>query len=482
MVKVMLVTPDYHSGVVESAGRWPHIGFVYIAGELRKRGFDVIIYDAMSKGHDLVRITEEIKKIKPDVVATTAFTASMPAAAELLYRAKKCHPAVVTVIGGIHPTFLYEEVLNGHPFIDYVVRYEGEYTMPELLEAHFGQRPLAEVKGIAYRLNGQVVVTELRPYIEDLDTLVPAWDLLDWEDYTFYVYPGSRLGIISTSRGCQHDCGFCSQHKFWQRTWRARSVESVTSEIEHLVKEYGVEIFFISDEYPTADRERWEKILDWLIDKQLGAMFLIETRVDDIIRDEDIMHKYRQAGIIHIYVGIEATSQENLDIFNKGIVADDSKRALDIIHAHGIVSETSFVLGIPQETKASIKRTLETAIRYNPDFAHFLLLAPWPYADMYKDLKQYIVTADYARYNLVEPVIKPARMTTDELFMQVLKCYQKFYFGKIAEWATLKDGFKKRYAIQSMKAIMENSFLKEHVLKLGSIPKSVEKLLKTWVS
>lgn len=482
MIKVMLITPDYHSGVVESAGRWPHLGFVYIAGELINRGYECKIYDAMSKGHSLDRISREIQEYQPEVVGVTAFTASMPAAKALLKMVKGINPDIVTVIGGIHPTFMFEEVLTGAPFIDYVVRYEGEYTFPELLDVHFAKGNLSAVKGIAYRQKGKVVATQERPYIKNLDSLKPAWNLLDWKDYTFFVYPGSRLGIVSTSRGCKHDCSFCSQQKFWARSWRPRSAESVVSEIEYLAKTYSIQVFFISDEYPTADRERWEAILDLLIAKDLEVMFLIETRVDDIIRDEDIIHKYRKAGIIHIYVGIEATSQENLDLFKKGIAANDSKKALEIIHSAGIVSETSFVLGIPGETKDSIKKTLEMAVAYNPDFAHFLLLAPWPYADMYDDLKDSISTADYAKYNLVEPVIKPAHMTTDQLFEEVLKCYRKFYFGKIAEWAKLGDGFKKRYAIQSMKAIMENSFLKEHVIKLGAMPKTVEKLLKGLVN
>ncbi|GAW93597.1 B12-binding domain-containing radical SAM protein [Calderihabitans maritimus] len=478
MARVMLVTPDYHCGVVESAGRWPHLGFVYIAGELRKAGHEVKIYDAMSKGHRLEQIIYNIRNYGPQVVGTTAYTASFPAATELLRRVKEIDPQIITVIGGVHATFCYKEVLEGHPSIDYVVRGEGEYTLPHLLEVlESGGNP-AEVPGVALRRGNEVLVTPDRGFIQNLDELTPAWDLLDWEDYTFYVYPGSRLAIISTSRGCKHTCKFCSQQKFWRQTWRARSPGNVLTEIEYLVKEYGVDIFFIADEYPTADRERWENILDGLISKKLNALFLIETRVDDIIRDEDIIDKYRRAGIIHIYVGIEATSQGILDKFSKGIQESDSKRALDIIHRAGIVSETSFVLGTPDETPESIKQTLAMAKAYNPDFAHFLLLAPWPYADMYEEVKNYVATYDYAKYNLVEPVIKPEAMTTDELFQKVLECYRSFYFGKIPEWTSLKNEFKRRYAIQCMRAIMDNSFLQKHVLSLGRMPKMVRDLLK----
>lgn len=478
MAKVMLVTPDYHCGVVESAGKWPHLGFVYIAGELRKAGHEVKIYDAMSKGHRLGQIIDNIKKFAPDIVGTTAYTASMIAAAELLREVKQWLPKTMTVVGGVHPTFCFSEVLETYPFIDYVIRGEGELTFTELLQVLNDRGNVADVKGIAYRELGRVVVTPDREFIEDLDTLIPAWDLLDWGDYTFYVYPGSRLAIISTSRGCLHTCKFCSQQKFWRQTWRARSAKKVLQEIQFLLQRYKVDVFFISDEYPTADRKRWEAILDGLIEMDLGAMFLMETRVDDILRDEDIMDKYRRAGIIHIYVGIEATSQQTLDTFGKGIQESDSKKALDIIHAANIVSETSFVLGSPDETFDTINETLAIAQQYNPDFAHFLLLAPWPYADMYQELKNFVATTDYAKYNLVEPVIKPRDMSTDELFRQVLRCYREFYFRKIPEWINLKNGFKRQYAVQSMRAIMDNSFLQQHVLSLGKMPKMVKSLME----
>ncbi len=272
-------------------------------------------------------------------------------------------------------------------------------------------------------------------------------------------------------------CSFCSQQKFWHQTWRARDPEKFVAEVEHLKGRFGIDVFFIADEYPTKDRERWETILDKLIEKDLGLSFLMETRVEDIIRDADILSKYRRAGIIHIYVGVEATSQATLDKFNKSIKVDQSKEALRLIDEAGIVSETSFVLGMPEDNVYSIRQTLKLAQDYNPDFAHFLLLAPWPYADMYDDLKPYIEEKDYSQYNLVAPVIKPTAMTRDQLFSEVLRCYRVFYMNKLPEWASTDDDFKKRYALLSMKAIANHSFLEQHVLGLGKMPKLIEKYL-----
>lgn len=478
MARVMLVTPDYHCGVLESAGTWMNCGFVYMAGELQKYGHQVRIYDAMTKDHRLEQIGREIEAYNPDVVASTAYTSTIGAALEVLSEAKARVPGVVTVLGGVHPTFCYDEILvEGSP-VDYIVRGEGEITLRELVNQVVtqGQDP-SQVKGLAYRKAEQVILTPEQEFICNLDQIEAAWDLVEWADYTYNIFPDSRLAVISTSRGCQHDCQFCSQRKFWQQSWRARSVESVTKEIELLSTRYEVDTIMIADEYPTSDRERWEAILDWLIERNLGTRLLMETRVDDIVRDEDIMDKYRKAGVVHIYIGVEASTQTTLDRFKKGIGTNDSLRALKIINDHGMVTETSFVLGTPEETKESISHTLEMAKLYNPDFAHFLLLAPWPYADMYSELQPHIENYNYSDYNLVAPVIKPVAMSREELFAEVLNCYQSFYFYKLPQWAKMKEPFKKDYLLKSMKVILNNSFITQHVPKLGTMPALVKDLM-----
>ncbi|HWI54211.1 MAG TPA: cobalamin-dependent protein [Desulfobacteria bacterium] len=477
MARIMFVTPDYHCGVVESAGKWLNCGFVYMAKGLLDDGHEVKIYDAMSKDHRLARIKKEIELYRPEIVATSAYTSTMPAAAQLLEAAREVLPSVTTVIGGVHPSFMYEEVLQKYDFIDYVVREEGEETIRELVRALTGKGSISEVRGIAYRDGGGTLATPRRPFIEDLDTITGAWELVEWQDYTYFIFPGSRLAVISTSRGCKHDCQFCSQRKFWHQSWRARGVKSVTDEITLLWEKYNVDVILLADEYPTCDRVRWEAILDWLIEKRLGVKILLETRVDDIVRDADIMWKYKKAGVVHIYVGVEATNQETLDRFRKGIGTNDSKAALDIINSHDIITETSFVLGTPEENADTIKETLELAKLYNPDFAHFLLLAPWPYADMYTELEPYIENYNYDEYNLVAPIIKPVAMTRDKLFREVLRCYQEFYFYKLSEWRNLTDPFKRNYVLKSMKVILNNSFITQHIPMLGSMPKKVKNLI-----
>lgn len=457
--RVALITPPYHSGVVESAGTWLNVGFVYIAGALRQAGYEVDYYDAMSLWHKWPDIKKRIEAFRPDVVATTAYTASIVEGLKLLAFAKEINPETITVLGNVHATFCYDELLQAdHATINYIVRGEGEETLPELLDClNAGNEP-AEVAGLAYWQDGKVVVTPKRPYIQDLDALVPAWDLVEWPIYSYRAKNNARLAIVSSSRGCQQKCSFCSQQLFWAQTWRARSPENFVAELEMLHREFGVEVTMLSDEIPTFDRERWEKILDLMIERQVPVKLLMETRVDDILRDADIMWKYRKGGVEHIYVGVEAGSQETLDLFKKDTQVAQSKMAIDLINGADIVSETSFVLGMPDDTFESIAQTVELAKHYNPDMAFFLAIAPWPYADLYPQLEEYVFTKDYSKYNLVEPVIKPKNMTVEELESQLGKASQKFYMHKFQNLYELTP-WKQEFMLSVLDIFINHSYL-----------------------
>lgn len=481
--RVALITPPYHSGVVESAGTWLNVGFVYIAGSLRAAGYEVDYYDAMSLWHKWPEIEARIRAFAPDVVATTSFTASIGYALELTALAKKINPEVVTVHGNVHATFCYDEILKAeHDTVDFVVRGEGEVTLVKLLDCLNQKGDPASVPGLSFWRDGAVVSTPKAAPIQDLDALPMAWDLVEWPIYTYRAKNNARLAIVSSSRGCMEKCSFCSQQLFWERSWRARSAENFVAELELLRDSYGVEVAMLSDEIPTFDRERWVRILDLMIERKVGVKLLMETRVDDILRDADIMGKYREAGVEHIYVGVEAGDQATLDLFNKNTKVEQSKAAIDIINNADIVSETSFVLGMPNDTPESIAATIELAKHYNPDMAFFLAIAPWPYAELYPELEPYVATRDYRKYNLVEPVIKPKAMTVEELERELGRASQKFYMHKFQHLHDLSP-WKQTFMVAVLDILINNSYLAGQMramMKEGKeMPPEVQALLRS---
>lgn len=479
MKRILFITPPYHAGVVEVAGRWVPLHLVYLAGAARASGWEPIIYDAMTKGVGHGEIGERIEEVRPHCVATSAITSTLMDALAILRTAKDVDHGIKTILGGIHPTFMWREVFSLSRDVDFIVRGEGERTLMELLTFLEEGGDPSRIRGIAYKKDGAIVTTPERPLMDgtELDTLPKAWDLLDWEDYEYFILPGSRLGAIDTSRGCNRECSFCSQRRFWKGEWRARTPEALAGDLETLKERFGVDVVLLTDDYPTFDRVRWERFLDLLIERDLGLYILMETRVGDILRDVDILPKYREAGIIHIYVGTESTDQKTLDFLKKGLDTIEAREALRLLDEHGIVTETSMILGFPWETRESIERTLSLAIDYNPDFCHFLAITPWPYADLYKELKDRIAIFDYRRYNLITPVVRPVGMSLEEVDRAIVDCYRRFYMGKLREVLRMEDPFKRRYLLYSMKLMMRSSFLVNKIGSLGSIPQEVEEAM-----
>jgi len=457
---ILLMTPPYHTGIIEITGKWPPLNLVYLAGHLRQAGHRVEIYDSMTKDHTLTDIRWELEKKNPEVVLIGAFTASINAALDVLRLAKKVNPEVVTVLGGVHASCCYAEILREYgKTVDFIVRGEGEITIVELLAALETGSNLRQIPGLAFMEQGNVISTVERELIEDLNSLVPAWDLLEWSDYHYRI-TGRRLAVIGSSRGCTHKCSFCSQHGFWQGRYRERTAESMAEEVEYLHRRYEVGMFMFADEYTTYNRLRWERFLDLLIEKNLNIHFSMETRVDDILRDRDILFKYRQAGIIHVYAGVESVNQKVLDYFKKDLTVDQSKEAIFLLNKAGIITECSFILGNLDENRESIADTLDKAMDFNPDLAHFLLAMPWPYTEFYEQVKEHIVESDYSYYHLVHPVIKPLSMTVDELWQELINCFRVFYTNKYKQYLNEPPGFKREYMLKSMDIMVREFFKK----------------------
>ncbi|MHB1017870.1 MAG: radical SAM protein [Coriobacteriia bacterium] len=492
MSRVLFVTPPYKTWGQQMIGNWPPVHLVYLAGAAVKAGHEAKIYDAMYKDTSYDEIRHQIEMYQPDVVMSLDYlpvtgaisTCTVPAAVEALRTAKQVNPKIHTLLGGPHPTFMYEEMFSEEDLpVDVIIRGEMEVTLAELLDAYAAEQPLDDVKGIAFMRDGEIVTTPQRPHIEDLDTLTPAWDLLEWEDYHYNIDPWGRMASILTSRGCMMGCSFCSQRVFWRGEWRARDPHKVMDEIRHLVEEYNVEFITMIDAYPTRDRERWIKILDLLIEADLGVKLLIETRVEDIIRDEDILDKYQAAGIMHIYLGLETSTDELLNSLNKGTTIDMNEHAVKILKQHDIMIEASFMIGFPEETWDSIKTTAAMAARLNPDIAVFPVLTPMPYTSLYNEVYDRIRVWDYSKYNISTPIIEPYNMSLTDVTIALGRCYMTFYANKMNEILALPEGFKRSYMLSAMKVMMRDygeqfDFLGIGKEKIGEMPKKMADAVK----
>ncbi len=481
MSRILFVAPPYRCWGVQVIGTWPPLHIAYVANAARNAGHEAAIFDAMNKDLSFEDVRAEVERFKPDVVMTLDYlpvtgaiaTATVPAAVKTLAVAKQVDPSIVTLIGGPHPTFMYEEILGENDSVDLVLRGEMEETLPELLGVLAEGGDPSSVAGIAYRADGVPTATAVRPHIADLDAILPAWDLVDWSAYHYNIEPWGRMASMLTSRGCMMGCSFCSHRQFWRGDWRARTPENVIKEMRELVDVYEVQFITFIDPYPTNDRDRWEALLDAIIAEDFGVGLLMETRVEDIVRDADILHKYKEAGVVHLYLGAESSTDEMLASLNKGTSIDLNKQALDLAREHDIMTEASFMVGGVDETPESIQNTIEVAIRLNPDIAVFPVLTPMPFTPLYEEVKDRVRVTDYSKYNLATPIIEPYAMTLEEVTIALGKCYMSFYANKMPQIMALPDGFKRRYMLSAFKEMMKGyrEFFEYLGVKMPKMPK-----------
>ncbi len=461
-MRILMIQPNYHSGGAEIAGNWPPSWVPYIGGVLKAAGFhEVKFVDAMTNYIENDVLAKIIEEYQPEVVLATAITPMIYKSQETLKLVREVCPAAKTIMGGVHPTYMYQEVLGEAPWVDYIIRGEGEEITVNLLMAiaqGTDERDRHNILGIAFLENGQVVATTAHPPIKDLNILTPDWALLDWDRY-IYTPLNVRVAVPNYSRGCPFRCRFCSQWKFW-RKYRSRSAKEFVDEIEGLVKNHKVGFFILADEEPTINKSRFMALCHELVDRKLDVHWGINTRVTDILRDEKELSLYRQAGLMHVSLGTEAAAQLNLNLFRKETTIEDNKRAVSLLRQNGMVAEVQFIMGLPNETLETINETYRMAIDWKADMANWNMYTPWPFSELFEDLGDKVEVRDYSHYNFVTPIMKPDAITREQLLQGVLQNYARFYSGKAFKYWFEPDPFKRKYLLGCLRAFVQTTLNK----------------------
>lgn len=462
-MRILFVHPNYHSGGAEIAGSWPPAWVAYLSGSLKKAGFDDIHFvDAMTNDLSDEEIASEIRRISPDVIGVTSITPSIYAAERILEIARDEHPHAVRVLGGVHATFMYKQVLSEAPWVDVIVRGEGEEIVIELMRAIDEERwpeDRRTIKGIAFKEDNQIVATHAAATVKDLDAIEPDWNILEWNKYT-YVPLGTRVAIPNFARGCPFTCSFCSQWKFW-RDYRVRDPKKVVDEIEKLVTEHNVGFFILADEEPTINRKKFVEFCNELIARGLPDKIKwgINTRVTDIMRDKDLLPLYREAGLVHVSLGTEAAAQLKLDQFNKETKVNDNKEAIRLLREADIFVEAQFIVGLDNETEETLEETYKMAWDWQPDLANWAMYTPWPFTPLFQEIRDQVEVFDFSKYNFVTPIMKPEAMTRGELLNGVMKNYRRFYMQKaLFHYPWRGTGFRRRYLLGCLKAFLKAGF------------------------
>lgn len=327
-------------------------------------------------------LCKELKKLsEPKVVGITSLAINSNRAFELARTIKRIERNALVIMGGIHATVLPEDCLKTGA-VDIIVRGEGEETMSELYEVIMGSKNLKSVRGISYKGHDTVIHTPDRGPISDLNRIPPfPYHLFDAQKY-------KDFGTIISSRGCPYNCIFCSQRCISGNRYRYFSAERILEDIKILVDKYHQKkIFFLEDNFAVSKKrlhELTEKIIQSGYNEKVG--FITVCRGDSI--DLEILKKLKKANFIMLDYGLETSSDRLMKVLDKGETVEQVTRALKMTKEIGIYTNTTFIFGIPTETRQDRYRSIKLSRMLPVDGVRFNILTPYPGTRAYEMAKK----------------------------------------------------------------------------------------------
>jgi anaerobic magnesium-protoporphyrin IX monomethyl ester cyclase len=371
-MNVLLVNP-----VFTGKSELPPLGLLSLAAVLLQENHpvEVLDLDIDPSPDPMIRLGETLHRFDPAVVGVTAMSDSFRSALDVCRCVKVWNPAALTVLGGVHATVHDERILASWPDVDIVVRGEGEVSFREVVLARSDGRPVSGIKGITHRDDGRVVRNPRRDIPPDLDAYpIPAHQLLEGEGY--------RARGVSSSRGCNHRCTFCSIRSLYGGTVRFRDIGSLMDEIE-LLADLGTERIFFSDDNFTGDAARAEALCREIARQGFHrrVRFFAEGRIDDMCRNPMLPGILSGAGFGAVYFGAESGSPEILEYYRKGIRPGDMERCVSLCVEQNLTPVVSFILLGPRDTVTTVRETLALAGRLfeqGAEIAYTEMLIPYP--------------------------------------------------------------------------------------------------------
>ncbi len=412
-MKTLLINPPqtFFPGSDQPAANLP-LGLLYIAAVLDKAGYKTEILDAfisdssfrkignaIEVGMPYEKIKEEIQKRNPFIVGiANPFTSQVEHAIKVANIVKEVDTRILTVVGGPHVSVVPIEFLESAKNVDITVIGEGEYTMLDIIKFFEGNKKINDIEGIAYRVNGKIVLNSPRPFNENLDELpYPAYHLIDMEQYLnpktieYRSFQKRALSMI-TSRGCPFNCSFCSVHLHMGKTFRAHSVNYVVDHIEHLVNKYHVKTIYFEDDNLTFDIQRFVAICDRIIEKNIKFRWETPNGVRADYLTMDLLKKMKKTGCQSVFVGIESGNQNVLDnIIGKSLQLENVINFAKMSKKIGLKTGAFYIIGFPGETKETMMDTVKFALMMKRNYdvgMHLLFATPSFRTRLYNECKE----------------------------------------------------------------------------------------------
>jgi len=404
------------SGVAENSS--PPLGLLYIASCLLEAGISVAVYDLNICSADLVDLEYIINTTNPKIVGISILTAVSEISKILCREIKKISSEIIIVAGGPHSSALPDHLLADNS-VDVVVRGEGELTFVELAKAILAKNRFESISGISFSQGNKIIHNPDRELIDPLDGVpLPARHLIDINDYI------QRAPII-TSRGCKHNCIFCSSVLLRGHRYRTRSLKNVLKEINELTKP-GISEIEVQDDDLSGDPVCLMNLANAF--KEKAIYWACQGTISTFKEHPELVGTLSASGCKQIFFGVESGNDDIL-FKVKRINKKDVLNVISSVISSGMSAVASFIIGWPEDTIQTIEETLQLALTLRRMHVHtpFSILTPFPGTPIYSNPNKFgikIENYDFTNYTYSIANISTKHLTRNQLtkaYVKVIK-------------------------------------------------------------
>lgn len=400
---------------------------IYAAAVCEKDGFKIEFLDAptvpLNEEESLCEIIKRGEGTRLFVIETS--TPSIYSDIAFMEKVKKEFPHAVFILVGTHVSALPDETLGLSRAVDAVTRREYDYTIREIARCLKNNRNWREVLGITYRNEDKIISNPDMNYIENLDEIPFAAEFIkNHLHYKDYFFAGSYYPEIQlfTGRGCPARCNYCVYPQTMHgHTYRLRSAQNVVEEFQYIVENFpDVKHIVIEDDTFTAKIDRVISICNMLIEKGINKKlkWLCNARVNNL--NFETMKLMKKAGCRQIIPGVESGNQIILNNIKKGITLKQIDEYVKNAKKAGLLVHACYMVGNKGETKETMQKTLELALKLNTDAAQFYPLLPFPGTEAYRWAKENsFIKGEYSDYvkedGTINCVLKLPELSAEEM-------------------------------------------------------------------
>ena len=449
---------------------YPPLGTIYAAALMRANGYEVALYDTnLVKSVDSLLPSLQNNPPKYFVIYDDGFNyltkmclTNMREAAFLMIKYAKQQNCKVIVCSSDSTDHYATYLKRG---ADFVIHGEGEITLLELLTHLEHDLSAKDILGISYKSATDIIKNPARPVLRNLDELpMPAWDLIDIASYKkIWLEHQAYFSLnIATTRGCPYKCNWCAKPIYGNR-YNSRSPEKVIEEIVYLQDNFGVDYFWMCDDIFGLKPGWVQRFRDIIEDKQLSFKFKIQSRVDLLLKEDNIQALVA-SGLDIAWVGAESGSQKILDAMDKGTKVEQIYSAAKLLQSKGVKVAFFLQFGYLGETMEDIQKTIKMVLDIMPDEIGISVSYPLPGTKFYDKVKE-------------DLIVKANWTDSDDLDMMFKNTYNKAFYRKLHIYVHNRYRIKKGWL--SLKKMLANPIqlnrqkVRDIAAMLYHIPKAI---------